>query len=207
MTETRSNIPDFKRNGEWVRSFTTVENGVKIQNSTRADVLYKSVKARCNPKGSNYRKSKFGFGDFQEFADWCQDQPGYMNKELNGRFWAIDKDWLSPYEPLYSEGTCLFVPVRVNALTVNHTTRSRDLPLGVSWYDRYGKYSSVCGRGNTLGYFDTPMSAHRAWQFAQVDRIRKAVEPEFCDKLKQAMETRALFIEDDIELGLETKYC
>ncbi|AMR57385.1 hypothetical protein vB_PsyM_KIL3b_0139 [Pseudomonas phage vB_PsyM_KIL3b] len=45
-----------------------------------------------------------------------------------------------------------------------------------------------------------------AWQHAQVKRIRAAIEPEFCKKLPQAMETRALFIEDDIELGVETNY-
>lgn len=205
MKMTRSGIPDFKKNGKWVKSFHTTEDGVVYQNNTRAIVLFNSIKARCRPGSSVYRESTSTFTDFQSFTDWCQHQPGYMNKEEDGRFWAIDKDWLSPYEPLYSEDTCLFVPVRVNALTVNHKN-DKGLPLGVSWYERYGKYSAVCGRGNTLGYFLTTEAAHMAWQQAQVKRIRAAIEPEFCDKLRQAMETRALFIEDDIELGVETSY-
>lgn len=202
---TRSGLPDLKRNGEWVKSYTTYEGGFIVQNNTRAILLYNSINARSRPGSSTYRESINGFEDYQSFAEWCQWQPGYMNQETDGRFWAIDKDWLSPHEPLYNEDTCLFVPVRVNALTVNHKSK-RELPLGVTYYTRYDKFSAVCGRSNTLGYFDTPEQAHRAWQSAQVGRIRAAIEPEFCNRLRQAMETRALFIEDDIDLGVETKY-
>jgi hypothetical protein len=205
MKLTRSGVPDFKRDGKWIKSFCTREDGVQVQNNTRAILLYNSMKARCRLGSSTYSGSIFGFGDFQSFTDWCQDQPGYMNKEDDGRFWAIDKDWLSPHEPLYSEDTCLFAPVRVNALTVNHKS-DRSLPLGVSFYTRYGNYSAICGRSNTLGYFDTPEQAHKAWQVAQSKRIRAAIEEGFSLKLKTAMLDRAIQIENDILSRIETKY-
>lgn len=205
MKLSRSGIPDFKRDGVWVKSFCTREGGAVVQNNTRAILLYNSVRARCTPGSGVYRESIFKFGDFQSFTDWCQGQTGYMNKEVDGRFWAIDKDWLSPHEPVYSEATCLFVPVRVNALTVNHKS-NRDLPLGVSFYTRYGNYSAICGRSNTLGYFDTPEQAHRAWQVAQSKRIKAAIEDSFDPKLKIAMLNRSARIESDILSGIETKY-
>lgn len=207
MRLTRSSIPDFKVEGLWVKTFTTFENGIAVQNSTRSYTLWRSVIRRCSPEASNYQGSISAFKDYQTFTSWCNIQDGYMNKETDGRYWALDKDWLSPENPIYSENTCLFVPVRVNALTVNHKKRAeRGLPLGVSFYRKYHKYSAVCGRGKTLGYFDCPKTAHIAWQAEQINRLKRAVEEDFSDKLKKAILDRASKIEEDMLLGRETKY-
>lgn len=129
------NCPDFKnKQGLWVRSFTPAQ---KVCARTRAATVWDRVLTRCSTLGSINK-----FDGFQEFAEWCQEEYGYLEKELNGSYWGLDKDILSGYERVYSPKTCLFVPQCINVLFKQTSLGELGTlqPRGVNYCKDIGKY-------------------------------------------------------------------
>jgi hypothetical protein len=62
-----------------------------LTHHSRASNVWSGVKTRCSVgtmahiKGPSYIGVTNGFTDFQEFAEWCNEQPGYMNRDHKGR--------------------------------------------------------------------------------------------------------------------------
>lgn len=213
----QSNLPDFKRDGEWVRAWCPEPN---VKHITRAGLLWLNIVARCNPDGSEQERYRFyrgtynDFSSFQEFAEWCQRQPGYTETEENGKHWSLDKDlarYLVPHNhPLkpkvYGTG-CVFVPARVNTL-IRINAQESELPAGVTPYndDRYrAQGRSVEGRRLHLGICDTPMEAHAEWQIHKSETLRAYARAECPEHLKQLIHNMANRIEQDYTKGVETK--
>ena len=147
------NTPDFKdENGKWVQTYSPRPY---VRHSTRAGGLWNSMNHRCKPKGSfqtkhpTYISTTNGFKDFQEFAEWCQHQYGYMNRENGGRFWQLDKDLKLFGNKIYSIETSIFVPSRINSLLLNRGSLRGLYPIGVSWDTSKGKgkFKSQCSDG------------------------------------------------------------
>ena len=159
-------VKDFlSDSGAWVTSFT--DGGLRY--NTRAYSLWLQINTRCSAhyqeKYPTYKGVTNEFKSFQSFADWCQNQTGYMNKEENGRFWCLDKDILSYGNKEYKESTCCFVPNEVNCLfTFKQRTKS-PLPVGV--HKHKNKYRATCcdgeGISRHIGLFSSPEEAHLAW--------------------------------------------
>lgn len=101
------------------------------------------------------------FQDFQYFAEWCQVQAGFGNLG-----WVLDKDVVGTGK-VYSEDSCVFIPIDVNSYFVTRT-KERDLPKGVSWCPSEGCYKAYCsqlnGKNKTLGRFDSVGAAGMAYQ-------------------------------------------
>lgn len=109
-------VSDFKyRTGEWARSFRVKDKVVY----TVSACLYGNILNRCRDgKHREDRPSYEGcfstFTDFQDFAEWCQNQIGY-----NKPGFQLDKDILLKGNKEYGKKTCCFVPQRLNALILN----------------------------------------------------------------------------------------
>ncbi len=103
------------------------------------------------------------FKYFQRFARWCQSQAGFG---LSG--YHLDKDILVRGNKVYSEETCVFVPVNINSLLTKRNVDRGDCPIGVSWHKRDQVYTAQCNDGNGdlahLGYFTTPEAAFDAYK-------------------------------------------
>ena len=209
------NVQDFKdENGLWVKSYSPEPY---LQQRTRAGVLWNSVNQRCKVGGNEQRKRPSyigctnGFKDFQEFAEWCQSQYGYLNKEQNGMYWQLDKDLKVFGNKGYSPDTCVFVPNRVNSLLITPVARS-EYPTGVYWDNHKQRYKSNCsdgsGKQRTLGRFYSTFEAHQAWQKYKVELIRKiCVEDEEIRnhlELVPILLAQAQRIEDDLLNNRET---
>lgn len=115
------------------------------------------------------------FVSYDEFTEWCQDQYGYMNKNLNGRFWSLGKDILSHGNKIYSPETCMFVPQVINSVMVGNDQSRGEFPIGVHLLTKgnYIRYIAECKQkvGNGyLGSYLTPEEAHAAWQVAKVKK-------------------------------------
>lgn len=215
--KTSSVCRDFKgKDGLWVKSYSPEPN---TRYRTRASKLWNDVERRASDTSSHRRNNPTyagtcnGFKDFQEFAEWCQHQYGYMNKEENGRFWHLDKDLKGFENKMYAPSTCLFVPQRVNNLLTSNNTLRGSNPIGVSWDAPTKKYVSRCsdGKGTNifLGRFTSAMSAHEAWQKCKVELIRymcnNDIEIVGHVQLVQALLAQAKRIEDDLLNNIETK--
>lgn len=211
------NIPDFKdANGKWVRSYypTQYEN-----HTTRSGKLWISINERCKLGGSFQKKrpTYIGctncFSDFQEFAEWCQHQYGYINKEENGNYWAIDKDLIEYGNKIYSPEKCLFVPTRINTLLIASNASMYEYPLGVTWDKQRKKFRANCsngsGKSQYLGLFTDPQEAHHAWQKAKIQVMEDILinDKELMDhtKLVTVIQQNIQRLKDDVNEKRESK--
>ena len=174
---------DFKNStGLWLKTYT-VKGNPSTEYTTKAGVAWGSLTARCNTNGKyserfkTYVHCENGFGDFQEFAEWCQTQEGYFQLE-GSRPWCLDKDILIPGNKIYSPQTCCFVPSFINSLFANKAKpRKYDLPLGVtSWGNKFlARCNTQEGRIN-IGIFTEAHEAHKAWQMCKIEHIKNVAE-------------------------------
>lgn len=210
-----NNVGDFKDgSGLWVRSYSPEPY---LEHHTRAGVLWVNVNTRCKIDGSFQTKHPTyigvtnGFSDFQEFAEWCQQQYGYLHKEENGYFWQLDKDLKVFGNRVYNPESCLFVPSQANKLLISSVATRGKHPLGVYWHNERRKFASIVstnGRQKWQGSFDCPMEAHQAWQRYKIDVIRRIIteDEEIINHLELVpiLLAQAQRIEDDLNNGRET---
>lgn len=137
---------------------------------SREYMFWKGAMERCYSV-INLKKSPTYLGcsidsnwhNFQNFAEWCQHQVGFMESG-----WQLDKDLLGGITvgKVYSENVCIFVPQEINTLFIIPTTKTDDLPVGVSYCKDRGNYQAGCGAGGyrkALGRFSTPELAYEAY--------------------------------------------
>lgn len=181
MKVIHSRISDVCIDGVWVSYISSYEDGVQHLQTTNARYLYNNLQARCNKdskyveKYPTYNTCTFDFNDYNHFAQWCNDTPGYMQKEETGRIWCLDKDILYKGNKSYSPSTCCFVPEYVNNLFIHRGSARGIYPLGVTKASgRSKRFTARCqtkqGREH-LGNFLTPALAHQAWQKRKVEHM------------------------------------
>lgn len=109
---------------------------------------------------------------FSAFKAWMESQPWIGNH--------LDKDILSPGERIYRPETSVFVPSILNNLAIERPSQSGDLPVGVSRTRRGKPFMArvhwLDGSRTSVGSFDCPHEAHRAWATAKAGVIRQAVD-------------------------------
>lgn len=80
--------------------------------------------------------------NYQTFAEWFENQ-------IDGENFQLDKDLLLKGNKIYSQENCCLIPPEINSF-LNKRKRCRgNLPVGVSWDKRSGKYLS---QGNFKGF-------------------------------------------------------
>lgn len=210
-----SNFGDFKdREGNFVQtfSFTDVDTKTKYNFSTRAYCAWNKMNQRCKSFKNTFNK----FTSFQDFARWCQSQPGYKLLDSESRHWALDKDILALLidQKIYSPESCCFIPQYLNKILCASDSIRGDYPLGVSLLKNTGKFMSYCktngnGEREIFGYFTTPEEAHLHWQFGKIKALKNAIhryesENESSLRVIQALKLRIDAIRSDIKLKRET---
>lgn len=129
---------------------------------------------------------------FSAFKAWMEQQPwpGYH----------LDKDILSPCEKIYRPETSVFVPSILNNLAIDRPSQRGDLPVGVSRTVRGKPFMArvhwLDGSRTSVGSFDCPQEAHKAWAIAKARVIRQAVDQyrtadRFDDRVCQALLIKA----------------
>lgn len=153
-------LNDFKdREGSWVLSAYC--RGDK-QRQTQAGRLWVNMLIRCLENGSmqasrkTYEGCRHTFEDFQDFAEWCQTQIGYLDG------YQLDKDIIRKGNKVYSKETCFFIPKDLNILFTLRTFDRGLLPIGVHLKTRSGRYGATLskyGKLTYLGYYSTATEA------------------------------------------------
>lgn len=208
-----NNAVDIKdEDGLWVKSYSPSLN---VRHTTRSSALWSIVSDRCKVGGAEQRRKPTYIGcsvlfeDYQAFAEWCNEEYGYMNKNDNGRFWNLDKDLLVEGNKVYGPDTCLFVPQRVNVLLIKKEKCRGEWPLGVCCKANSRFYSACSYKGvdTHLGVFDTPMEAHRAWQKFKIKHIKEVIKEDEIynhEKLRFALNVHVEKLQYELDNGLET---
>jgi len=119
------------------------------------------------------------FKSYIFFYEWCQTQTRFGNTDENGKSWHLDKDLLVKGNKVYSEDTCVFLPLRLNLLLVRCNAARGSSPIGVYWIPRLGKFRAMCSEVNKqrhLGCFDTEQEAFLVYREHKEAYIKSLAE-------------------------------
>lgn len=144
---------------------------------------------------------------FSNFRAWMEKQ------DWEGKH--LDKDLLISGNSRYSPETCCFVTLEVNGFMTRRQNGRGKYPLGVSLYSPNSKHLPFIAvmstfreyrKTKSLGRFDTPEEAHKAWQLAKIERAKLLIleyndEPLTVKGLKRVVSK----IEDDYSKDVITE--
>ena len=110
------------------------------------------------------------FKSYEYFYEWCNEQIGFDNEG-----WHLDKDLLIKGNKVYSENTCVFLPLEINSLLLGNNKVRGNFPIGVSWHKASNKYCASVNEFNKqkhLGLFDNEIDAFRKYKQAKEYQIK-----------------------------------
>ena len=185
--------------------YKTRENGKK----TDEYIIWHDMLERCYDGKYQEKKSTYKgcvveeyLLNFQHMGEWLAEN--YY--EVPGEKMHLDKDILCKRNKIYSRGTCIFVPERINSLfTKRDNCRGND-PIGVYQLPS-GNYRAQCNNGYGkpiyLGVYTTKEEAFRVYKEYKERVIKETIDsyegkiPEpFYSRLKEAMYNYEVEIDD-----------
>ena len=132
---------------------------------------------------------------FSKFRNWMVSQNWQDN---DGKTKQLDKDLLSDClrGKCYAPNTCIFVSHSVNSFISNCSGTNGDLPRGVRYYPKNGKFnaqiqSPKVGKKVNLGYYDTPEEASVVYIKAKSEIAAWLAEKEDDPVVKQILLTKS----------------
>lgn len=151
---------------------------MRDEQEIRARRLWNSINARTIGRvPRTYKHSNNLFESREAFVEWCKNQENFMTKDEKGRYWAIDKDIIMPFNKQYSPERCCFVPPEINMLfrSTEQSSLMRGVIKNTSCRSRFSAKISIRGKSHLVGIFDTEFEAHQAWQEATISKLRNVV--------------------------------
>ena len=95
---------------------------------------------------------------FSNFKVWMEEQDWKDNH--------LDKDILIPGNKIYSPDTCAFISPKTNLLLYDSKKMRGKWPRGVCFHNGNNKFIAKCsvnGKVKSIGYYDTPEEAGKAY--------------------------------------------
>lgn len=139
---------------------------------------------------------------FSNFKSWMEQQ------DWEGKH--LDKDLLVYQNTVYSPDTCVFVDRRVNNFLLKSDNKEGNI-LGSSWHTWYHKYQArVCSASKGcglkfLGYYDTELEAHNAWQCAKIVEAKELISTQTNSKIIIGLQRVIDKIQNDYDSKLITE--
>ena len=153
---------------------------------TKEHALWRSMLSRCYTERNLLLKPAYrgcsvsdNFKDYTYFYEWCNKQKGFKTYDENGRMFALDKDLLHKGNKVYSEGTCVFIPMEVNNLIVKSDSLRGEYPIGVVYDKERNKYQAkmwVDNKPRFLGRYDTIEAAFSKYKESKEQHIKVVAE-------------------------------
>ena len=165
----------------------------KINNkNTKEYITWKSMLERCFD--NKYKEKQVTYENvtcckewllYENFYEWLHSQENF-DKWKEESMYSLDKDILVKNNKTYSPTTCLLIPKSINSLFVNQNRKRGELPIGVSYYEKYGKYRAYVSMRNlgkefakTIGYYDTPEKAFYAYKRYKENIVKQLAREEY----------------------------
>ena len=154
--------------------------------------LWKDMLRRCYSDAYKKRKPTYEgcevsdkFKSYEYFYEWCNKQVGFGVEGFE-----LDKDLLIKGNKVYSENSCVFIPVEINSLLVKRENMRGKYLIGVCWHKKgkafMAKVSRNKGQPEHLGSFKTEIEAFNAYKEA-----KEAFVKEQANKWKDEIDERA----------------
>ena len=161
-------------------------DGIYPSVGTKEHSLWRSMLARCYKESNLLKKPTYrdcevsdNFKDYTYFYEWCNKQVGFNSLDENERVFALDKDLLVKGNKVYSENTCVFVPMEINNLIVKSDSIRGDYPIGVVYDKDRGKFQTklwVNNKPKFLGRFETVEEAFEKYKECKEAHIKLVAE-------------------------------
>ena len=180
---------------------------VNGRNTKEYDLWY-SMLRRCYSDTSKKKYPTYvgcevgdNFKSYEYFYEWCHKQVGFDN-DGNGNPFQLDKDLLVKGNKVYSESTCVFLPVEINSLLTKRTASRGEYLIGVYWSKTANAFvARVCknkGKQEYLGSFNTEIEAFNAYKTAKESFVKEQAE-----KWKDKIDPRAYNALMDYEVSID----
>lgn len=153
---------------------------------TKEHALWRSMLSRCYTERNLLLKPAYrgcsvsdNFKDYTYFYEWCNNQKGFKIYDENGRMFALDKDLLHKGNKVYSEASCVFIPMEVNNLIVKSDSLRGEYPIGVVYDKERDKYQArmwVDNKPKFLGRYDTIEAAFSKYKQSKEHHIKVVAE-------------------------------
>lgn len=130
---------------------------------------------------------------FSDFKRWVEEQP---NK--NWQNCELDKNILRINNKCYGPDTCVYVNRETNQFVKTSSHNRGKYLIGVHFHKRFKKFVAQCqnpeeGRGHFsrhIGYFDTELEAHKAWQAKKHEYACQLAELQEDPRVAEALRQR-----------------
>ena len=174
------------KSGETLVAGVGFNDGTYPSVGTKEHSLWRSMLARCYKESNLLKKPAYrgctvsdNFKNYTYFYEWCNKQVGFNCLDENGRVFALDKDLLIKGNKVYSESTCIFVPMEINNLIVKSDSVRGNYPIGVVYDKERDKFQTklwIDNKPKFLGRFETVDEAFEKYKECKEAHIKAVAE-------------------------------
>ena len=156
--------------------------------------VWKNMLRRCYSEKGRQKFQSYNdctvsenFKKYSYFYEWANKQVGFNSVDDMGNPFHLDKDLLVKGNKIYSETTCVFLPLEINVALAIRDSKNKNFHVGV----RKGcnKYEAICcinSKSTYLGIFNTEIEAFNAYKQAKESYLK-----ELANKWKDKIDPRA----------------
>ena len=155
---------------------------------------WKNMLRRCYSEKGRHKFQSYddctvseNFKKYSYFYEWVNKQVGFNTVDDMGNIFQLDKDLLSKGNKIYSETTCVFLPLEINIALAIKDSKHKKFHVGVR--KNRNKYEVTCcinSKSTYLGLFKTEIEAFNAYKEAKENYLK-----ELANKWKDKIDTRA----------------
>ena len=172
-----------------IRYNTKVDGEHTIEYGTWKNMLGRCYSEKCRHKLQSYDDCTVSenFKKYSYFYEWVNKQVGFKSVDDMGNIFQLDKDLLSKSNKIYSENTCVFLPLEINSALAIKDSKHKNFHVGVR--KNRNKCEAICrinSKSTYLGLFDTEIEAFNAYKQAKENYLKQLAE-----KWKDQIDERA----------------
>ena len=155
---------------------------------------WKNMLRRCYSEKGRHKFQSYddctvseNFKKYSYFYEWVNKQVGFNTVDDMGNIFQLDKDLLSKGNKIYSETTCVFLPLEINIALAIKDSKHKKFHVGVR--KNRNKYEVTCcinSKSTYLGLFKTEIEAFNAYKQAKENYLKQLAE-----KWKDQIDIRA----------------
>ncbi len=155
---------------------------------------WKNMLRRCYSEKGRHKFQSYddctvseNFKKYSYFYEWVNKQVGFNTVDDMGNIFQLDKDLLSKGNKIYSETTCVFLPLEINIALAIKDSKHKKFHVGVR--KNHNKYEVTCrinSKSTYLGTFNTEIEAFNAYKQAKENYLK-----ELANKWKDKIDERA----------------